>query len=118
MNEQPQEEQMAAPQQEEPKAQSSQGGSGGALIALAVIVIIIIAGAFFIFGDRYAEGPKTEADLQQEFEASEDAAQAEINAINTVGESTSLSDIEADLNASDLSDLDAELDAIDQELGL
>ena len=94
-----------------------QTGGGTALIALGVIVVIILAGAFFIFGDKYVGAPKTESDLEKEFEASDTATQAEVEAIATVNESTAISSIEADINASDLSELDAELDAIDQEFG-
>lgn len=91
-------------------------GSATALIALGVIVVVILAGAFFIFGDKYNGEPKNDADLEQEFNSADAATQAEIEAIATVNQSTTLSSIEADINASDLSELDAELDAIDQEL--
>tara|TARA_B100000745_G_scaffold294549_1_gene237643 strand:+ start:7395 stop:7769 length:375 start_codon:yes stop_codon:yes gene_type:complete len=93
-------------------------GGGTALLALGVIVVVILAGAFFIFGDKYSGAPKTEADLEQQFDAAEGAAQAEVEAIGAVEESTALSSIEADINESDLSELDAELDAIDEEFSI
>jgi uncharacterized protein HemX len=104
----------AAPQ---PEAPEEHMGGGSALIALGVIVVIILAGAFFIFGDKYVGAPKTEADLEEQFDASEQQAGAELEAIIETSDSNALADIEADLNGSDLSDLDGELDAIDQEFG-
>lgn len=104
----------AAPQPETPKEEA---GSGSALIALGVIVVIILVGAFFIFGDKYVGAPKTEADLEEQFDASEQQAEAELEAIIETNDSNALADIEADLQNSDLSDLDGELDAIDQEFG-
>jgi len=108
----------AAPQAAEPMAPEENGGGGTALVALGVIVAVILAGAFFIFGDKYSGAPKTEADLEQQFDAAENAASAEVQAIAEVEESTALSSIEADINTSDLSELDAELDAIDQEFAI
>tara|TARA_B100000508_G_scaffold60333_1_gene47422 strand:+ start:437293 stop:437667 length:375 start_codon:yes stop_codon:yes gene_type:complete len=101
-----------------PAPEEGAAGGGTALLALGVIVVVILAGAFFIFGDKYSGAPKTEADLEQQFDAAEGAAQAEVEAITAVEESTALSSIEADINESDLSELDAELDAIDQEFSI
>jgi len=105
------------PQAEAPITPEEHGGGGTALVALGVIVVIILAGAFFIFGDKYSGAPKTEADLEQQFDASEQQAGAELEAIVQTSDSNALADIESDLNESDLSDLDGELDAIDQEFG-
>lgn len=112
-------EDMAQENMESPMSpQEGPGGSGGALIALVVIVLIILAGAFFIFGDKLPGEPKTDAELDEQFDATGVEAQAELEAINSTSDSNALADLEADINSSDLSDLDAELDAIDQELGL
>lgn len=107
-----------APEQAPAPAPQEEAGGGTALVALGVIVVIILAGAFFIFGDRYSGAPKTEADLEQQFDAADETAQAEVEAIATVEESTALSSIEADIDNSDLSELDAELDAIDEEFSI
>ncbi len=107
-----------APAPEQAPAPEEEAGGGTALIALGVIVVIILAGAFFIFGDKYSGAPKTETDLDQQFNAADGTAQAEVEAIATVDESTALSSIEEDINNSDLSELDAELDAIDEEFSI
>jgi len=107
-----------APMEEDTAPVEQATGGGTALVALGVIVVIILAGAFFIFGNKYAGAPKTEESLDIQFDAAETATQAQIDAINTVQDSTALTAIEADINASDLSDLDASLDAIDQEFAI
>lgn len=110
--------QEQAPMQENMAPEEHAAGGGTALIALGVIVVVILAGAFLIFGNKYAGAPKTEEGLEIQFDAAESAAQAEVDAINTVQDSNAISAIEADINASDLSELDAELDAIDQEFAI
>lgn len=108
-----------APQEEMPQdpMMDGKGGSGSALIALVVIVLVILLGAFFIFGDKLPGGPKTDADLEEQFEATQANNDEEVQAIRATSESTAVADIESDLNNSDFSELDSELDAVDEEFG-
>lgn len=90
----------------EPSAQKKEGGFGSTL-AIIVIILILIAGGVYYF----TVGISTVDDTAVEGDAAADVA-----ALNEQGTSDNLTDIEADLNATDLSGLDNAAADVDAEL--
>lgn len=80
-------------------------GNTGPLVASVVIVLVLLISAFYALKER---------PLKQE--VAEPILDADIQALETQGTSTELTDIENDLNATDLNDLGLDLETA--ELGL
>jgi len=84
-------------------------GSSGALVGTAVILILIIIGGFYLWTTKVPE--VQEADQLPTIQSGGET-EAIINQLETQGTSDEISDIEADLNATDLESLDSELDQL------
>lgn len=98
-----------ANQQPTPEApKTKKEGGVGSIIAIIVIILILIAGGYYYFTTSITAGLPAEGDGA----AAEDA----IAALNEQGTSDNLTDIEADLNATDLSGLDDAAAGVEAEL--
>lgn len=80
------------------KAKPSYGG----LLAIIIILVLIVVGALYFWGQRVAEEAAT--------------PEAQVEDLQTQGDSTDVSAIEADLNTQTPDDFDADVDAALGEL--
>jgi len=84
--------------------------SVGSIIAIIIIIAVIIIGGLYFWGKTINDlGINTDKELTSD---------EMLNSLNTQKTSDELTDIEADLNATDLDELDTELQNIDMELGI
>lgn len=88
----------------------------GPILGIVIIVILLILGGFYFWGTQLSDDSQVQD--KTEMTAEEIANQEDIVLENLRNQRNSdeISDIEADLNATDLESLDSELDAIDLEL--
>ena len=96
----------------EPNAtQNSENKPAGPVIGVVIIILILIVGALYFWGAQLnKEANQTPDDILN-------AEDQTLNQLQTQSTSTEISDINADLNATDLNNLDADLQNIDKELG-
>lgn len=80
----------------------------GPLIGLIIILILIIAGSFYFFrSEQQANNPEN---------TSADNIENELMELQTQSQSDEVSDIEADLEATNLDNIDAEISMIEDEI--
>jgi len=118
----------AAPPPQEPVAESAattppptEGGgkkSMGAIFGVIVIIVLLVFAGFYFWGSQLNKALVVEETTVDEMTPEEIAAQPNPTLDNLQSQSTSdeLTDIEADLGATELNGLDQELSDIDQEL--
>jgi len=85
--------------------------SVGPIIGSVVVVLVIVLGGIYLYGERLKDKINEEAPVEN-IKAEDQAT----NSLEQQGSSDSLSEISADLQASDFNGLDAESMAIEQEL--
>lgn len=98
MNQQPQ---SVPPSTTTPEPVKTKGSLGG-LIAVLVILVLIVLGALYFWGERVSKEM--------------DNTDTQIENLDTQGDSTEPSDIEADLNAQSPDEFDSDYDAAFTEL--
>ncbi|MDO8492127.1 MAG: hypothetical protein Q7S34_00610 [bacterium] len=84
----------------------------GPIIGSIIVVLVIVLGGLYIYGQRLSDQSKQEVPVEN-ISASADQSTTKLE---QQGSTDSLSEINADLNATDLNGLDAESMQIDQEL--
>jgi len=102
-------------QNTQPEVSEGKERSIGSMVAIIIIIVIIIIGGLYFWGKTINDiginnVPTADDILKQPDET--------INDLNMQGTSDELTDIEADLSATDLEGLDVEFGEIDAELGL
>lgn len=96
-----------------PEIEAPQTKSTGAIIGSIIIIIILIIGGLYLWGKQITEKEAQSSITPEQILSETDPA---LDLLKTQGISDKITDIEADLNATDLNNLDKELQNIDVEL--
>ena len=96
-----------------PEIEAPQTNSTGAIIGSIIIIIILIIGGLYLWGKQIVE-KETQVSITPEQILSE--TDPVLDSLKNQGVSDKITDIEADLNATDLNNLDKELQNINTEL--